>query len=136
MTRILLHQDLAGAHVTFNYDAGLVELIKTTIPKHLRGYDKTSKTWTIKSRSASWAFIRAAEQMGHTVHVTGDRDYRPPKPSAAPAGTWADDLLKRAPRAARKKIIQHLSRDLHPDAGGDTELMSELNRAAEKWRTL
>jgi hypothetical protein len=55
-----------------------------------------------------------------------------PRPPRGGARTWADDLLDAAGPELGATIYKALSRVLHPDAGGSTELMQHLNRARDR----
>lgn len=63
---ILRDQATGDALVTFLYAAGLVELLKTSVPSRFRKWDADTKTWSISSLYA-YDFIAVAERAGHVI---------------------------------------------------------------------
>jgi hypothetical protein len=115
--------------VSFPYDAEAVEIIKT-IPG--RRWSPDYKRWTIEAgdiRMAAVMFLRA----GYDVAVDGvpyEEVSRPSAPALSPLVSFFAVL----PNRLRVPTYRALSKVLHPDAGGDTTLMQELNRAIERHR--
>jgi hypothetical protein len=127
MIRITTHSALAW--VTFPYDAEAVELVKT-IPG--RRWDPGHKHWTIDAldvRMAAVMFLRA----GYDVAIDGV-PYEEVQRSSAPRVSPLVSFFAGLPVRLRQPAYRALSKVLHPDAGGDTVLMQELNRAIERHR--
>lgn len=99
------------------------------IPKGYPGskWMPAQKEWRLDATYAS-AVARALQRAGCTVF----RDGAWPKPDKAPAVDWAHVMLttinKVSPQLAAKAYTA-LVRVLHPDTGGDTRLMQQLNDA-------
>lgn len=122
----------AGYHVTFDYDPAVVDTIKAIVPKHGRRYDPDTHTWTITSPFHAESVAARLKAFGYTVEgivpgaFSGHR--QPPQVTA----DWASLLLDDAPAELRSRIVRALSKVLHPDTGGDTRLMQQLNDASRR----
>lgn len=143
LVRIEVNGGLAEVHSP--YDPDRIEVIRT-IPG--RVWNKDGKFWTIPaSRVAS---LRAAlEAYGDQVQVHSasspddatiarlEREkqrlqqeiIRLKNSQAATAQSWAEQLLGKLTPEQADKAYKALSRVLHPDVGGDTRLMQQLNAA-------
>ena len=111
--------------VTFPYDAEAVAIIKT-IPVHR--WDPKTKTWTTET---SWVRLLATRlhAQGFDIAIDGvPFTPDPPKPLGLPF----DALFAILPERLRLPVFRALSKVLHPDHGGDTALMQQLNRAKER----
>jgi hypothetical protein len=113
--------------VKFNYSAAIVAVIKSTVPAYARSFAPASKTWTV---DGDWAPILAAALRATGYQVVGIDDprchhgRRDTDPSR-----WAQLLFRRVGPHRSPAVYRALSRCLHPDVGGDTELQRELNTA-------
>ena len=111
--------------VRFNYDPVAVEVMKS-VPVH-RG-DPVAKQWATES---SWVELLAKRfhEKGFSVAVDGEL-WQPPDMTVL--GSPICGLFQALPAHLRRPAYLALSRVLHPDAGGGTELMQELNKAIGK----
>ncbi len=120
----------------FPYDAGFISRLKGEIPAYARTYDPPSKTWTVH---AAYADLAVALMHATFVAVTESADDRsatsPPDPIRRDDPDYATlHLLPSAPPELIETAYRCLSKDLHPDRGGDHETMVELNRAITQLR--
>jgi hypothetical protein len=92
-------------------------------------WDPGRKVWTVPTDSIRLA-VSILESYGATVHVLGDAPGTP-RESRKPPADWATALFKAAGPDLGERIYRALARVLHPDCGGDTELMQALNRARD-----
>ena len=113
----------------FPFNARLVELLKSEIPARFRSYDPGAKTWTVKTAYAS----RAVDLL--LDHFPDARIERPgtrpePAPPLTPARPFAVlHLLPTAPPELIDAAYRCLARLWHPDAGGNNDVMQEINGA-------
>ncbi len=117
--------------VTFPFDRDVVESIKRIVPSHSRVYDPDQKAWFVAS-----AYERIIRQLLEDVFITveTDSEYRstftPPSDDRAPRTEYTVlHLLPSAPPELVESAYKCLSRMHHPDAGGTTSTMQELNSA-------
>lgn len=150
MARVRIEVGPVVAEVHSPYDAARVETIKS-IPG--RTWDKDGKFWKIPSGRVP-SLVAALQSNGDHVQVVG---MAPPPPSAesdaiiarlerekqrlqqevirlknaqaAKEQNWAEQLLGTLDAEQAEKAYRALSRVLHPDMGGDTALMQQLNAA-------
>ena len=112
----------------------LKEIIKS-LPN--RRWDKLGKCWIIPVRHADLCgnALRAA---GCEVFLTrpDGTPWTSGRPDAGhrstPGPDWAEGLLDAVGPQRIDKVYRALSRVLHPDAGGDMQLMQQLNIARDK----
>jgi len=116
-----------GCHVRCPYEA-------RHIPKSfpLVRWLTATKEWRLPAEYAQ-AVAEALEDAGcHVVRLgTWARD--------SVTGTWAEQTLAAASAvspALAEKVFAALTRALHPDVGGDTRLMQQLNAARDELRAL
>ncbi len=114
------------ATVAFAYDPRAVEIIKA-VPVHR--WDPDAKRWTTET---SWVQLLARRytDQGYTVEIDGDL-WRPENPAAV-TGPALPALFDQLPDRLRSPVYKALARVLHPDAGGDTALMQQLNQANQR----
>ena len=125
MTTVHFTRDGHTAHVTFTYDVRAVEIIKS-IPG--RRYDPRRKRWTIDVTTVRHAVERFTNA-GFTV--TADKaSHATTSPNTNAIGA----LFEKLPPRLRTDAYKSLARVLHPDVGGDTVLMQQLNDAYEGHR--
>jgi hypothetical protein len=120
-----------GSHrVTFPFDRDVVEGIKNIVPVHSRTYDPDEKAWYI----APAYFVPVRNLLTATfmqVEMDADREpFTPPPSDRAPRTEYTIlHLLPSAPPELVESAYKCLSRMHHPDAGGTTTTMQELNSA-------
>jgi hypothetical protein len=113
--------------VEFLYDPRAVEIMKS-VPVHR--WDAAHKLWTTES---SWVHLLAKRFHDKGFPVAIDEElWTPPDPKKLSAPMLA--LFDALPAHLRGPAYRALSKVLHPDAGGDTELMKQLNQAVEDRR--
>ena len=127
---IVWHPDGSAADITFPFSAFVVAEIKRSVPAPLRSYDPSTKTWTV-----------AARYVGDIYHILdqafGGVDVEGARSGAADHGRRAgtDDsyvvlhLLPSAPPELVTAAHRCLAKIHHPDAGGSTAVMQQINRA-------
>ncbi len=116
--------------VTFPYDEQAVTIIRTIPGRH---WNAELKQWLIATDRARLAAKRFHDA-GFTVTIDG-RAYEstpPPSPTSATAKPPLVALFNVLPDRLRQPVYKALSKVLHPDVGGDTALMQQLNRAVEE----
>lgn len=111
--------------VRFRYDPDAVEIMKS-VPVHR--WDPVRKHWTTES---SWVELLAKRfhDRGHQVAIDGQLWAPPNMKTLAPPITALFDAL---PAHLRSPAYKALSKILHPDAGGDLELMKQLNNVMDR----
>jgi hypothetical protein len=123
MTTVRFTPGLDGHVVAFAYHPAAVGLIKQTVPGYARSWGPHRRVWIV---DPAWAHILAdtLRCYGHTV-VGLDA----PRQTHAGDADWARALFRRVGPSRAGPVFRSLSRILHPDAGGDTQLQRELNAA-------
>ncbi len=126
----------SSVRLQFPYDAGLIDALKAGIPAHARTYDPVAKSWTITSTYASTAFrlmsavfpdVDVVEQTSAGSSARGDR--------VDESDPWV--ILHLRPTAPLELVVaahRCLAKIHHPDRGGTTAVMQEINAAAEALR--
>lgn len=76
---------------------------------------------------------RDAEYAAHQARMRAGRAFAYSPPSAASV-PWAQQVLSRLTPEQGAKVYQKLASVLHPDVGGDAQLMVELNTARDRMR--
>ncbi len=106
------------------------DIIKETVWSSGREWDKTQRAWII---SPIWIedLIRALRRHGYTVKTDFEETRKTPPPPP-PSAHWTDDVLRITPSKYRKCVYRALSKELHPDRGGDLVEMQKLTAAYEK----
>jgi hypothetical protein len=111
--------------VRFRYDETCIEIIKS-VPVHR--WDRDRKLWTTET---SWVQLLAKRFHDKGFQVAIDNElWKPPDMKALSPPLQA--LFDVLPAHLRRPAYKALSKVLHPDAGGDTELMKQLNQANER----
>jgi hypothetical protein len=117
--------------VTFPFDRIVVDAIKADVPAHSRTYDPDEKAWYI-----AVAYQRIIRQLLEAVFIEVEMDSErrstctPPPSDRAPRTEYTVlHLLPSAPPELVESAYKCLSRMHHPDAGGTTTTMQELNSA-------
>jgi hypothetical protein len=119
-----LDDDYSEARFPYNEEA--LKVIKSA-PVHR--WDASRKVWTVET---SWVQLLAERfrRGGFDVAIDGEIWTGPPKPEVV--GSPLAALLEALPANLRRPTYLALCRVLHPDAGGDTKWMQELNKAMGK----
>jgi hypothetical protein len=111
------------------------EIIKD-LPRTWRAWDKEEKCWLVQlfavdSLSNS---LRAAGFTVRTTHDAGARHHSsaPPPRAERNPDTWADSMYKALGKDLADKAYKALLPVLHPDRGGATVPMQQLNAARDK----
>jgi hypothetical protein len=127
--QIRMHNGTGLATVRFaRYDAQAVAIIKST-PLHR--WDKERKTWTVDMESVP-LLAQTFETAGFLVAVDGVPWAERSTPKAETFASPLVALFGVLPSHMRKPTYRALSKVFHPDAGGDTKLMQQLNDALER----
>lgn len=117
--------------VYFDYDPDLIEDLKVNIPSYSRRWDPEERCWLILPSQRKKLVVLLADH-GHTVKAF---ERQPATSNPAPAQSIHDPfeaLLREMPAELRSKVYRQLAMALHPDNGGDTELMKRLNLIWDK----
>lgn len=111
------------ASVRFGYDEALVEIMRG-VPD--RKWDATHKRWLVPD----YCVVGLAEQFaveGESVVIDGELYERYVHAGASSDGPFGP-LFDALPASLVQPVYRALIKVLHPDVGGDSELMKELNR--------
>lgn len=113
------------------------DLIKE-LPRTWRHWDKAEKCWIVELHAVD-TLVSTLSGAGFTVRTTrpagGSRQYSAPPPRAErEKPTWADSMYKALGKDLGDKAYKALVPVLHPDRGGDTTCMQQLNAARDKAR--
>src|SRR5262245_35431914 len=103
-----------------------------------RRWNKLRKRWVIPVGDVDLAVVQLRSAGWH-VSVIGGRANEEPPPTPPPARertqpTWADLLFTALPDRFHGPVYTALSKVLHPDIGGDTAAMQQLNAARDRTR--
>lgn len=108
-----------------------------SLPTHRRSWSAGEKCWRVDTDAVDDLADMLRSQGFDVVLVDTDTHWirsdhvcsAPPPPPPRTNGNWAEQLLRTAGPELSSKIRQQLSRALHPDTGGSTALMQDLNHA-------
>jgi len=138
VTTVLITRVFSGYHATFRGgDFSLcVSTLKSFIPAPLRGYTPATRQWFIDEDATNQMrrWLSYVETMiGARVEWQGpfdcEEEWTPPaKPKVVDPYT-ALHLLPSAPPEVVKAAYRALAVLNHPDKGGDTEAMQQINDA-------
>ena len=118
------------ADLMFPYNAHVVEMLKLDIPSDCRSWDPQRKLWTV---APSWR--PTAERILRSVFGEVDvveewRTYAPPPPPRFADSPYAAlHLRETAPPELVTVAYKCMARLVHPDHGGSTQAMQEINTA-------
>ena len=125
-----------SVRLTFPYAAELVDALKATVPGYARRYDPATRAWTITPAYAHVAsqlmhdVFPDVEIVDHTAAGSGfDRGGDPRE-----AALVVLHLRPSAPPELVDAAYRCLAKLHHPDAGGSTAVMQQINRAVESIR--
>jgi hypothetical protein len=113
--------------VTFAYNPDIVELLKASVPSFLRSWNPDRREWLILEPVYATQFADTLRRLGH--NIVGLDDPPAQRYHGTDSADWAHLLFKRVGRQRCDQVYRALSRCLHPDVGGDTDLQRELNDA-------
>ncbi|MEU1559481.1 hypothetical protein ABZ504_03045 [Streptomyces mirabilis] len=106
------------------------------LPRTWRAWDKAEKCWVVELYAVDTltATLRLAGFAVRTTHDTGARQQHSPPPPRTErnADTWADSMYKALGKELADKAYKALLPVLHPDRGGATVPMQQLNAARDK----
>ncbi|GJN99526.1 hypothetical protein NJB18091_30110 [Mycobacterium marinum] len=123
MTAVAFTPAAGRYSVRFAYDAGIVALIKATVPGRARSWSAQERTWYVDT---DWAGLLAAELVRYGHNVSGLSD----KPSNTSTDTWAAQMFKAVGPQRIPAVHRALTKVLHPDtATGCPVLQRQLNDA-------
>jgi len=130
LARLIVGDVEVKAHVPYDH---------REVPKSFAGrrWDPINKLWILPVEFVEElaAALRAAGLAVSITHANGN-PWRSGKTShdhrSTPTNGWADALFAALGPNLRELAFKALSRIVHPDAGGDTRLMQELNAARER----
>lgn len=136
------------AEVRVHYQNGTLAYVKVYSPFDPDGgrrailkrwglrWDSVEKCWCARNgfvRAGLEADLRAYGDLVIGVDETPTwARVPPPQAARAPSVNWADALLIAMPPGLRDKVYRAVVRVLHPDVGGDLELMQQLNGARDR----
>lgn len=112
------------ATVAFAYDEKIIAIVKG-MPG--RRWDPGAKHWTVDARDAR-ALASQLARAGYVVSLDGKLVES--GSAGALTGDPLEALFRQLPVHLREPVYRALSRVLHPDLGGDAELMKQLNNAS------
>lgn len=106
------------------------------LPHTWRRWDKGEKCWVVELHAVD-TLVAALSGAGFTVRTTrpAGSSYQydaPPPRTERSAGTWADSMYRALGRDLGDKAYKALVPVIHPDRGGDTVCMQQLNAARDK----
>ncbi|MEH0445458.1 hypothetical protein QA811_17800 [Streptomyces sp. B21-102] len=106
------------------------------LPHTWRRWDKGEKCWVVELHAVDTlkSSLRLAGFTVRTTHQVGsEQRYSTPPPRAERnADTWADSMYRALGKTLGDKAYKALVPVLHPDRGGDTVGMQQLNAARDK----
>jgi hypothetical protein len=112
--------------VEFDYNVEMVDAIKQHIPSRQRSWKPNVKQWWFRAEVIVAVCALADKHCGRYVHV--EELYTPT--DETPASAYAMlHLLPTAPPEVVNAAYRALAKRVHPDAGGDTAKMQEINAA-------
>ena len=137
--RIWWDRDIQGYYIECPYSKAFVEGIKVVVPASDRGYDPTSKIWTITERFFPVIKIAADRLFPNQVYyLTREQAEKATAPSAVKSKTLNEillDFVRLLPNDALQKAYRVAAMTLHPDRGGDMDKMARLNALWQRIET-
>lgn len=133
MTVVHIEVGRSDAKVHSPFDAK--DIIKE-LPRTWRAWDKAEKCWLIQLFAID-TLTESLHAAGFTVRTTHDAGARqrysePPPRAGRNTSTWADSMYQALGKELADKAYKALVPVLHPDRGGDTVCMQQLNAARDK----
>lgn len=130
----LYHNKDGSVTIAFPYDRVFIEQIKEWIPAWSREYDPGSKTWTIGIAYAAEIEPRMRARFGYieTYGSPGGPRFDTGHGHKPDADHQKLYVTQDAPLTVIKAAYRALSKELHPDNGGDHSQMIQLTEAYER----
>src|SRR5262245_22884997 len=100
-----------------------------------RWWNKHRKRWIIPAEDVDLAAAQLRSDGWNVFVLDGRHEEPPPPPPPAQKKhelTWADHLYASLPDRFHAPVHAALSKILHPDIGGDTVAMQQLNAARDR----
>lgn len=162
MATIRIVTDYTYAKIYFDYDKAIVDAVKTIPGRGYVDAGAGGKYWRVPRQQADAARNLLAS-LGHNVivvsehaatdepltvtrlrneaamlrariHILLQEVQRLRQEKAAHDANWAESLLSKCPPELGDRVFRALTKALHPDTGGDTVLMRDLNVARDRLR--
>ena len=103
-----------------------------TLPKFARWWDSGAHCWWVLDAHETMA-IAVLKNRGYQVLVRNlNETHFSLERNTEGFGNVFEALLQEVPAELRLTVYRHLSLALHPDRGGSTELMQQLNTAWDR----
>jgi len=113
--------------VVFPYDPPTKDDLLTTLPRFARWWDPEARCWWVLDAKVA---ITVLKNRGYQVLIKDLGEARLSlERNTGGFGNVFEALLQEVPAELRLTVYRHLSLALHPDRGGSTELMKQLNTA-------
>lgn len=110
------------------YDPEFIDALKKAIPWQCREWKKEKKVWLVDIASKG-ALEELLLDAGYMINDgTLPTEEAPAHNGASPY----HDLIAKLPFAVLKKVYRVIALECHPDRGGDTKLMVQVNAAWER----
>lgn len=109
------------------YHPGFVDALKLEVDWHQRKWDAASKVWEVH-RAYRDIVIQICERFYGLVDIDDQTSPTPSQP-AITAGGWIDAMFEALPEHLHTAAYRNLAKALHPDRGGDVDLMQQLTAA-------
>lgn len=133
---------MAVCRIVWNHDTDQCDVYSPFAAKEvikalpMRSWDKDRRCWTIPAVFLD-ELVDALRAAGFTTVTTekGEQekqDRRPPPGPGSTTGTWADLLFTELGPDLGDRAFKALIKVVHPDTGGSTVLMQQLNIARDK----
>jgi|SRR5690606_19382502 len=125
-----------GVDLTFPYSQVLITQLKLDVPAFCRSYAPATKTWTVREPYVDLA-VSMVRRAYPDLRVDDRRQYHTglSVPAARSAPEYAAlHLLPTAPPELVEAAYKTLARIHHPDRGGSTETMTQINEAVSAIR--
>jgi len=125
------------AEVDSPYDRILVDRLKGSIPPSFRHWQPERKRWLIEGPYIDVILRLLRERFDEVIEFNKPKPFTSPgNPSRCACKTEPDCVrlfvLPDAPLPVITAAYRALSKELHPDHGGSTEAMQQLNAAFER----
>ncbi len=146
MTTIYIARTFSGFHIKLKSDNPdafklCIDALKSAITPDMRSYNPATREWFVDEdatgRMRRWLdYCRAnlyaeVEWLDGETYEDPESEWKPPKKSRPKAGDpyVTLHLLPSAPPEVVKAAYKALAMKHHPDKGGDTEAMQQINDA-------
>ena len=117
--------------VVFPYDLPTKDDLLATLPKFARWWDPGARCWWVLDAHEALA-ITVLKSRGYKVLVKDLAGTQLLERKTEVSGNVFEALLQEIPAELRLTVCRHLSLALHPDRGGSTESIKQLNTAWDR----